>query len=119
MSDTYSLQFECESDSPNELIDRILNRKDTKHDLVNSNLIEIKDLIHSETLQFDGSDHVSMILSWSLSIAISVVANVLYDIVKHYVKKVTFNGRRVTISEEGFNAALKSIEQRLSAIDKY
>ncbi|MEM7290766.1 MAG: hypothetical protein AAF412_10435 [Pseudomonadota bacterium] len=62
-----------------------------------------------EGLGFDQTALVTLAVSFSAGVASGVVANAIYAICTDAVRRLTFEGRRVQLSEEALNQAIQTI----------
>ena len=72
----------------------------------------------SSGANFDGTTAVTLAVSWSVGIGTGVVANAIYDSVRHGWRRAQVGDRKVLPTRKALEEALCEAQQILDAIDE-
>lgn len=103
--------LELELDSNVEINNLIEELKYDTPILLNNEEIKIELKEKSDSLAFDGSLTIELIISYTTDVSIGIVANTIYSMISDGIKKLEINGQRTRITKD-------SIAQTIDTINK-
>ena len=114
-SETISVRIEVELDTL-EQIEQLFGSIDNKSPIqLCDGKAELRLLAAGNTISFDGGSMATLLLSFSVSVASGVVANIIFAALCKGIKKLELNGRRTRITEKNIAQVIETTKNATMA----